>query len=107
MTSSWALWIIHIHVFVCVCFTGSVHRSRDIVVTVPLVNEFQGNCWQAKIIEQNNRKIKLSVISPPTAPIGQYELSVITGASTFSSKPENYIYLLFNPWCEGKAWAEI
>ncbi|KAF4078494.1 hypothetical protein AMELA_G00199770 [Ameiurus melas] len=79
---------------------GSLHKSRDIVVTVPLVNEFQGNCWQAKIIGQNISKIKLSVISPPTAPIGQYELSVITGASTFSPKPENDIYLLFNPWCE-------
>ncbi|MCI4387780.1 hypothetical protein PGIGA_G00078120 [Pangasianodon gigas] len=79
---------------------GSVPRSKGTIVSVPLVTEFQGNNWEAKIIEQNSTKIKLSVISPPNALIGRYELSVITGDTTFSHKPENDIYLLFNPWCK-------
>ncbi|XP_034167505.2 protein-glutamine gamma-glutamyltransferase K isoform X1 [Pangasianodon hypophthalmus] len=79
---------------------GAVPRAKGTVVSVPLVTEFQGNKWEAKIIEQNSNKIKLSVISPPNAPIGRYELSVITRDTTFSNKPENDIYLLFNPWCK-------
>ncbi|KAK3547218.1 hypothetical protein QTP86_017587 [Hemibagrus guttatus] len=83
--------------------SGSVPLSKGPLVTVPLVNEFQGNQWAAKIIEQNSNKIKLSVVSPPNTPIGRYELSVITRDTTFSHKPENDIYLLFNPWCKDDA----
>ncbi|KAG7323415.1 hypothetical protein KOW79_013117 [Hemibagrus wyckioides] len=79
---------------------SSVPLSKGPLVTVPLVNEFHGNQWEAKIVEQKSNKIKLSVISPPTSPIGRYELSVVTRDTTFSCKPENDIYLLFNPWCK-------
>ncbi|KAK3546808.1 hypothetical protein QTP86_002917 [Hemibagrus guttatus] len=75
-------------------------RSDHLHLVLKLVIEFQGNQWEAKIITQNSNKIKLSIISPPTAPIGQYELSVVTRDTTFSHKPENNIYLLFNPWCK-------
>lgn len=43
----------------------------------------------------------LSVISSPWAPVGKYTLNVKTGSNIY--KPEmGDIYLLFNPWCEGK-----
>ncbi|KAK3518803.1 hypothetical protein QTP70_014891, partial [Hemibagrus guttatus] len=78
--------------------------SRGTLVTVPLVDKLENKCWEAKIVEQKDTRIKLSINSPPTAPIGCYELSVITwtpkGRTRFSCKPEDYIYLLFNPWCK-------
>ncbi|KAG7323414.1 hypothetical protein KOW79_013116 [Hemibagrus wyckioides] len=78
--------------------------SRGTLVTVPLVDKLENKRWQAKIIEQKDSRIKLSISSPPTAPIGRYKLSVITwnlkGSTRFSPKPENDIYLLFNPWCK-------
>ncbi|TSL61139.1 Protein-glutamine gamma-glutamyltransferase K [Bagarius yarrelli] len=78
--------------------------SAGTLVTVPLVNKLENKRWEAIIIEQKDTRIKLSVSSPPTAPIGRYELSVKTwtpkGSATFQRKPENDIYLLFNPWCK-------
>lgn len=91
------------------CVTGpNPLVSKGTLVIVPLVDELQHNCWEAKIVEKKGNKIKLSVNSMPTAPIGQYKLTVATqspnGNSTSVYKPENDIYLLFNPWCEGKHW---
>ncbi|MCI4387790.1 hypothetical protein PGIGA_G00078190 [Pangasianodon gigas] len=78
--------------------------SKGTLVIVPLVDELQDNCWEAKITDKQGNKIKLSVNSQPTAPIGQYKLTVATqtpkGNSTSTYKPENDIYMLFNPWCE-------
>ncbi|MCJ8742011.1 hypothetical protein PDJAM_G00077360 [Pangasius djambal] len=78
--------------------------SKGTLVIVPLVDELQDNCWEAKITDKQGNKIKLSVNSQPTAPIGQYKLTVGTqtpkGNSTSTYKPENDIYMLFNPWCE-------
>ncbi|XP_053542090.1 protein-glutamine gamma-glutamyltransferase K isoform X1 [Ictalurus punctatus] len=78
--------------------------SKDTLVTVPVVDKLENNSWEAKIIEQKDTGIKLSVNTSPTAPIGRYELSVKTwtpkGSNTYLRKPENDIYLLFNPWCE-------
>lgn len=43
----------------------------------------------------------LSVTSAPNAAVGIYGLMVKTGPNIY--KPEkNTVYLLFNPWCEGK-----
>lgn len=79
--------------------------SKGTLVIIYLVEDLRDNCWEAKIIEQKGRKIKLSINSPPSAAIGKYKLSVITQSlvdgtmSTYCS--ENDIYMLFNPWCEG------
>ncbi|XP_060792811.1 protein-glutamine gamma-glutamyltransferase K-like [Neoarius graeffei] len=78
---------------------GSAPPSRKSVVTASLVSEFEGNQWEAKIIEKKHNKIKLSVFSPPTASIGRYEFSVTTRNAS-SQSPEKDIYLLFNPWCK-------
>ncbi|XP_060793687.1 protein-glutamine gamma-glutamyltransferase K [Neoarius graeffei] len=73
-------------------------------VTVRLVDKLDNKSWEAKIIEQKGTRIKLSISTPPAAPIGYYQLSVVTwtpkGSNTYSCKPENDIYLLFNPWCK-------
>ncbi|MCJ8742010.1 hypothetical protein PDJAM_G00077350 [Pangasius djambal] len=78
--------------------------SRGTLVTVPLVDKLENKSWEAKIIEQKDTRIKLSIKIPSNALIGRYELSVITwtpkGSNTYSPKPENDIYLLFNPWCK-------
>lgn len=91
----------------CMCVPGLLPMiSKGTLVTVPLVDKLDNKSWQAMIIEQKDTRIKLSVSIPPTAPIGRYELSVITwtpkGSATFARQPENDIYLLFNPWCKGK-----
>ncbi|KAB5546674.1 hypothetical protein PHYPO_G00074750 [Pangasianodon hypophthalmus] len=78
--------------------------SKGTLVIVPLVDKLENKSWEAKIIEQTDTRIKLSVNTPSNALIGRYELSVITwtpkGSNTYSRKPENDIYLLFNPWCK-------
>ncbi|XP_060793691.1 protein-glutamine gamma-glutamyltransferase K-like isoform X2 [Neoarius graeffei] len=78
--------------------------SKGTLVTILLVDKLQDNCWEAKIVDKEGSKIKLLVNSLPTAPIGQYKLTVATqtpsGTSTSTYKPENDIYMLFNPWCE-------
>lgn len=62
--------------------------------------------WEAAIVEQDDKRIKLSVYSPPTAVIGRYKLMVDTscpnGQATSTHDPTNDVYMLFNPWCEGK-----
>ncbi|XP_051956095.1 protein-glutamine gamma-glutamyltransferase K-like isoform X2 [Xyrauchen texanus] len=77
---------------------------RGIRITVPLVDELQDGGWEMKIIEQRDTKIRLSVNTLPTAPIGRYTVSVGTfslrgGMSSPYSANDDF-YMLFNPWCE-------
>ncbi|XP_051947307.1 protein-glutamine gamma-glutamyltransferase K-like [Xyrauchen texanus] len=78
--------------------------SKRTLVIVPLVEELQDNCWEAKITEQIGSKIKLTVNSQSTAAIGKYKLTVAThtqmGEAMSPYNADNDIYLLFNPWCE-------
>lgn len=75
-------------------------------VIIPLVDQLEDERWEAKIVEQNGNKVKLSVNSPASAVIGLYGLTVTTSssmgeaASTYNSSKN--IVMLFNPWCEGK-----
>ncbi|XP_071762552.2 protein-glutamine gamma-glutamyltransferase K [Centroberyx gerrardi] len=78
--------------------------SKGTHVIVPLVEHLEDERWEAKIVEQNGNKIKLSVNSPPKAVIGLYGLTVTTGspkgeAATTHDSCKN-IVMLFNPWCE-------
>ncbi|KAI2650003.1 Protein-glutamine gamma-glutamyltransferase K [Labeo rohita] len=78
--------------------------SKGTHVIVSLVEDLQDNCWEAKIVEQKGKRIKLSVNSPPTAAIGKYKFCVATsspmGEAMSPYSPDNDIYMLFNPWCE-------
>lgn len=80
--------------------------AKNTHIIIPLVKELQDNQWEAKIVEQKGQKIRLSVNSSPTALIGQYQLTVVTqcseGMAHSTYDPSNDIYMLFNPWCEGK-----
>lgn len=73
-------------------------------VIIPLVDQLEDERWEAKIVEQNGNKVKLSVNSPASAVIGLYGLTVTTSssmgeaASTYNSSKN--IVMLFNPWCE-------
>lgn len=81
--------------------------SKGTHVIVPLVDHLEDERWEAKIVEQNGNKIKLSVNSPASAVIGLYGLTVTTSSSkgkeaTTHNSSKN-IVMLFNPWCEGKS----
>ncbi|XP_038574679.1 protein-glutamine gamma-glutamyltransferase K [Micropterus salmoides] len=78
--------------------------SKGTHVIVPLVDHLEDERWEAKIVEQNGNKIKLSVNSPASAVIGLYGLTVTTSSSkgkeaTTHNSSKN-IVMLFNPWCE-------
>ncbi|XP_074506414.1 protein-glutamine gamma-glutamyltransferase K isoform X2 [Sebastes fasciatus] len=76
-------------------------------VIIPLVDYLEDERWEAKIVEQNGNKIKLSVNSPASAVIGLYGLTVTTSSAkdetaTTHDSSKN-IVMLFNPWCEEDA----
>uniref|UniRef100_A0A7N8WK93 Protein-glutamine gamma-glutamyltransferase K n=1 Tax=Mastacembelus armatus TaxID=205130 RepID=A0A7N8WK93_9TELE len=78
--------------------------SKETHVLIPLVEELEDNRWEAAVVTNKDKKLKLSVNSPPTAVIGRYQLTVETscanGPATSKHDPANDIYMLFNPWCE-------
>lgn len=80
--------------------------SKGTHVIIPLVKHLEDERWEAKIVEQNGNKIKLSINSPANAVIGLYELTVTTsspkGDATTTYTSSKNIVMLFNPWCEGK-----
>ncbi|XP_068427753.1 protein-glutamine gamma-glutamyltransferase K [Clinocottus analis] len=81
--------------------------SKGTHVIIPLVDSLEDERWEAKIVEQNGNRIKLSVNSPASAVIGLYGLSVTTNSSkgeaaTTHDSTKN-IVMLFNPWCEEDA----
>ncbi|XP_040895875.1 protein-glutamine gamma-glutamyltransferase K-like [Toxotes jaculatrix] len=73
-------------------------------VIIPLVEELEDGRWEAAVVTQDEKRIKLSVNSPPTVAIGRYQLTVETncanGKAVSSHDPANDIYMLLNPWCE-------
>ncbi|CAN9500664.1 unnamed protein product [Ophioblennius macclurei] len=78
--------------------------SKRTHVIVPLVEELKENNWGAAIVEEDGKRMKLSVNSPSTTIIGRYELRIetdsVNGQYLSTHNPENDIYILFNPWCE-------
>uniref|UniRef100_A0A8C4GPT6 Protein-glutamine gamma-glutamyltransferase K n=1 Tax=Dicentrarchus labrax TaxID=13489 RepID=A0A8C4GPT6_DICLA len=73
-------------------------------VIIPLVEDLEDDRWEAAVVKQDDKRIKLSVNSLPTAAIGRYQLIVETncasGKAVSTHNPANDIYMLFNPWCE-------
>lgn len=78
--------------------------SKGTHVIIPLVDHLVDERWEAKIVEQNSNKIKLSVNSPASAVIGLYGLTVTTSSSKGEAinthNSSKNIIMLFNPWCE-------
>ncbi|XP_053739250.1 protein-glutamine gamma-glutamyltransferase K [Synchiropus splendidus] len=78
--------------------------SKGTHVIIPLVDQLEDERWEAKIVEQDGNKIKLSVNSPVNAVVGLYGLTVTTSTlkgdhpNTFN--PNKNVVMLFNPWCE-------
>ncbi|KAL0201509.1 hypothetical protein M9458_004696, partial [Cirrhinus mrigala] len=78
--------------------------SKKTHIIIPLVDELEDDRWEAKIVEQNVKRVRLSINSPVNAIIGKYKLTIImqchkTGETT-THDPNKDIYMLFNPWCE-------
>lgn len=88
------------------CCVGELPMvSKGTHVIIPLVDGLEDERWEAKIVEQNGNKIKLSVNSPASAVCGLYGLTVTCSSSkgeatTYNSSKN--VVMLFNPWCEGK-----
>lgn len=80
--------------------------SKGTHVIIPMVDQLEDECWEAKIVEQDGTTVKLSVNSPATAVCGLYGLAVTCGStkseSTTTHNSSKNIVMLFNPWCEGK-----
>ncbi|AWP11240.1 putative protein-glutamine gamma-glutamyltransferase K-like [Scophthalmus maximus] len=78
--------------------------SKGTHVIIPLVEGLEDGRWEAAVVEQADKRMKLSVNSPPTAAIGRYQLTVETtcpnGQAMSTHDPANDIYMLLNPWCE-------
>ncbi|XP_059200192.1 protein-glutamine gamma-glutamyltransferase K [Centropristis striata] len=78
--------------------------SKGTHVIIPLVDNLEDERWEAKIVEQNDKKIKLSINSPASAVIGLYGLTVKTSSTKDEAatihKSDKNIVMLFNPWCE-------
>ncbi|XP_014845609.1 PREDICTED: protein-glutamine gamma-glutamyltransferase K-like [Poecilia mexicana] len=78
--------------------------SNGTHIIVPLVEDLEDGRWEAAVVQRDDKRLKLSVNSPPTAVVGRYQLTVETscanGPATSKHDPANDIYMLFNPWCE-------
>ncbi|XP_007425067.1 protein-glutamine gamma-glutamyltransferase 4 [Python bivittatus] len=55
--------------------------------------------WHANISQTNGKECVIAITSPADAIIGKYLLKVDTGSDIYSP-PKNFIYVLFNAWCQ-------
>ncbi|KAF4096342.1 hypothetical protein G5714_022311 [Onychostoma macrolepis] len=80
--------------------------STGIHISVPLVDILEDGRWEMKIVEQEDKRVRLAVNTLPTASIGCYKVTVESfspkGKLLFPCSP-NDLYMLFNPWCEDDA----
>ncbi len=78
--------------------------NPGIRISVPLVDVLEDGCWEMKIVEQKDKRVRLAVNTLPTASIGRYRVTVESfsprGRLLFPCTPDD-LYMLFNPWCAG------
>uniref|UniRef100_A0A8C7YC12 Protein-glutamine gamma-glutamyltransferase K n=1 Tax=Oryzias sinensis TaxID=183150 RepID=A0A8C7YC12_9TELE len=78
--------------------------SKGTHVIIPLVDHLEDGRWEAKITEQSDNKIKLSVNSPANAVVGLYGFTVtsrhVKNETANTHNPDKNIVIVFNPWCE-------
>ena len=73
---------------------------RPIVATSDDTDE-----WRAKVMKAEGTKLTVKISIPSDCLIGRYKMGVRTrvgGDFAFRLAFEEHIYVLFNPWCEGK-----
>ncbi|NWH48341.1 TGM4 glutamyltransferase, partial [Fregata magnificens] len=73
-------------------------KTRGTLMSLNPMKKKDINGWKISVVKNSGKECLLSVTSSPRAPVGKYILNVKIGTNIY--KPENNIYLLFNPWCE-------
>nr|XP_033781568.1 protein-glutamine gamma-glutamyltransferase K [Geotrypetes seraphini] len=77
--------------------------SKETLVIVPMVKEFDQGKWGAQLKEVKGNTLFMWVNTSARAIIGRYQLTVKTeslgGPFVMQRDPKNDIYILFNPWC--------
>lgn len=86
-------------------------ENKGTYIPVPVVSELQHGTWGAKVVMRENKSVRLSIQSSPECIVGKFRMYVAVwtpyGIIRTSRNPETDMYILFNPWCEGKEQAFI
>lgn len=66
------------------------------------------NTLGAYIESYDKRGVNIAIVTPPTSPVGKWEMHIDL-VQRYNNKPTVFrhthndpVYILFNPWCEGK-----
>lgn len=74
-------------------------------VIIPVGRGSNGG-WKAQVTKANGQNLNLRVHTSPNAIIGKFQFTVRTrceaGEFQLPFEPQNEIYILFNPWCQGE-----
>ncbi|XP_066485277.1 protein-glutamine gamma-glutamyltransferase 4 [Tiliqua scincoides] len=74
-------------------------KSNGTLLSLKTGLEQPVNPWHTTICQTNGKECLIDVTPSADAIIGKYLLSVKTGPNIYSPE-KNFVYLLFNPWCE-------
>ncbi|XP_015349466.1 coagulation factor XIII A chain isoform X2 [Marmota marmota marmota] len=82
-------------------------ENKGTYIPVPVVPELQKGKWGAKVIMNEDRSVRLSILSSPECIVGKFRMYVAIwtpyGILRTRRNPETDTYILFNPWCEEDA----
>uniref|UniRef100_A0A8D0QE88 Transglutaminase N-terminal domain-containing protein n=1 Tax=Sus scrofa TaxID=9823 RepID=A0A8D0QE88_PIG len=81
----------------------SASESAKTKAVFPLSNETRSSGWSAQLLSRRDNVLAISILSPASAPIGRYELSIrISSQGKDSTLKLGTFILLFNPWLQGR-----
>uniref|UniRef100_A0A8D1C5L0 protein-glutamine gamma-glutamyltransferase n=1 Tax=Sus scrofa TaxID=9823 RepID=A0A8D1C5L0_PIG len=79
----------------------SASESAKTKAVFPLSNETRSSGWSAQLLSRRDNVLAISILSPASAPIGRYELSIrISSQGKDSTLKLGTFILLFNPWLQ-------
>uniref|UniRef100_A0A8C3WDA2 Coagulation factor XIII A chain n=1 Tax=Catagonus wagneri TaxID=51154 RepID=A0A8C3WDA2_9CETA len=82
-------------------------ENKGTYVPVPVVSELQSGKWGAKVVQREDRSVRLAVQPAADCIVGKFRMYVAVwtpyGVIRTSRNPGTDTYILFNPWCEDDA----